>query len=565
MIAERIQGTPRNGARRRKSRNPRRSHSIKHLAQSASELYGLMLFEAENQSGKKLFSSRDECLNCFRSPNKDFNGYLHSSLVIASCHRFQLSRRMRFAKHVADGYKKCFLVRPWRCAVVTVGRDVTRHDVTCLLLVHGPPNTKPIAHSPFCCRCLGRASSHSRGRCLFIVCHSPGTKMFHDYTWLWSVIVWPSSRKEKASYSALLPNTINKNSYAAVPNTDLKEFSGLVRILSKLNPRESCKDAFRELGLLTLPCLSLYILEVALYRRLKCELVRGSDVHQYGTRSRDNFRVEQHRTSSFKHLPSQVGFRISKAFYSTDEFMMGRWDEIFEINNNHETTRELQFVCMEGREGSSPVADSIRIRSRVPHVTPTMPPLSIMCRNVDRDVTQRCCQPANNYMTLRDQRSMATLQTAPGHKRAVNFQVDAFIRSIKQCNDVIKCAATGGGARQRDDIDNSVDCHRDRGTRTSRAERKNGGCESNKKCKLQAEAEEGAGPVRGSSGANVAAAPSPIVADLHNISKSVPLSTAGQSAISYVSSLCHRCQQNQQRLWHQLLFCTICIRVPQTQ
>ncbi|KAG8322298.1 hypothetical protein J6590_026555 [Homalodisca vitripennis] len=127
-----------------------------------------------------------------------------------------------------------------------------------------------------------------------------------------------------------------------------------VRILSKLNPRESCKDSFRELGLLTLPCL--YILDVALYCRLKCELLQGRDVHQYETRARDNFRIDQHRTIAFEHLPSQVGVRIinrlpevikqlddpkkfkaclkhllvSKPFYSVGEFMMGRWDENFE-------------------------------------------------------------------------------------------------------------------------------------------------------------------------------------------------------------------------------------------
>ncbi|KAG8277620.1 hypothetical protein J6590_039164 [Homalodisca vitripennis] len=68
-----------------------------------------------------------------------------------------------------------------------------------------------------------------------------------------------------------------------------------VRILSKLNPRESRKGVFKQVRLLTLPCL--YIPEVALYCRLKYELIRGRNV-QYGTRVRDNFRVEQHRTAA---------------------------------------------------------------------------------------------------------------------------------------------------------------------------------------------------------------------------------------------------------------------------
>ncbi|KAG8300843.1 hypothetical protein J6590_067114 [Homalodisca vitripennis] len=81
-----------------------------------------------------------------------------------------------------------------------------------------------------------------------------------------------------------------------------------VRILLKLNPRELCKDAFRSLGLLTLRCL--FILEVILYCRIKCELQRGRDVHQYGTRGRDNFRLDQHRTTAYGRLPSQVGVRL---------------------------------------------------------------------------------------------------------------------------------------------------------------------------------------------------------------------------------------------------------------
>ncbi|KAG8249764.1 Hemicentin-1 [Homalodisca vitripennis] len=126
-----------------------------------------------------------------------------------------------------------------------------------------------------------------------------------------------------------------------------------VRIISKLKSRNSCRDAFRELGLLTLPCL--YILDVALYCRFKCELVRGRDVHQYGTRCRDNLRLHPHRTAAFKRLPFEVGvklinklpdkiknlneptkfkarlrhFLVLRVFYSVEEFMMSRWDEIY--------------------------------------------------------------------------------------------------------------------------------------------------------------------------------------------------------------------------------------------
>ncbi|KAG8264115.1 hypothetical protein J6590_017132 [Homalodisca vitripennis] len=68
------------------------------------------------------------------------------------------------------------------------------------------------------------------------------------------------------------------------------------------------RNAFRELGLLTLPCL--YILDVALYCRFKCEFVRGRYVYQYGTRGRDNLRLHPHRTAAFKRLPSEVGVKL---------------------------------------------------------------------------------------------------------------------------------------------------------------------------------------------------------------------------------------------------------------
>ncbi|KAG8246578.1 hypothetical protein J6590_081587 [Homalodisca vitripennis] len=75
--------------------------------------------------------------------------------------------------------------------------------------------------------------------------------------------------------------------------------------MCKLNPRESCRDAFREHGFLTLPCL--YILDVALYCRFRCELVRGRDVHRYDTRGGDSYRMQHHRTLASEQLPSQAG------------------------------------------------------------------------------------------------------------------------------------------------------------------------------------------------------------------------------------------------------------------
>jgi hypothetical protein len=130
-----------------------------------------------------------------------------------------------------------------------------------------------------------------------------------------------------------------------------------VRVISKLKPRESCRNAFRELGVLTLPCL--YIFEVAVYCKYKCSLVQNGDFHSYYTRGRANLRVQQHRTVAFEHLPSQFGIKIlnklpegvkhaqnqnqfktrlksllvSNVLYSVEEFMMCRWDnQIIGVN-----------------------------------------------------------------------------------------------------------------------------------------------------------------------------------------------------------------------------------------
>ncbi len=123
-----------------------------------------------------------------------------------------------------------------------------------------------------------------------------------------------------------------------------------VRILAKLQWGESCRPAFKNLKLLTLPCL--YILETSLYFKSKCTPIRGSDIHFYETRGRDNYRTGRHRTVVSERLPSQSGvlflnklpnsiknatmpkaFKtrlkavlISNSFYSVDEFMAHSWE-----------------------------------------------------------------------------------------------------------------------------------------------------------------------------------------------------------------------------------------------
>ncbi|KAG8248300.1 hypothetical protein J6590_042921 [Homalodisca vitripennis] len=61
-----------------------------------------------------------------------------------------------------------------------------------------------------------------------------------------------------------------------------------VIIISQLNIRESCRDAFRELELLTRPA--------NIYWRLPCI---GIDVHSYETRGKESSRAQQHRTVAF--------------------------------------------------------------------------------------------------------------------------------------------------------------------------------------------------------------------------------------------------------------------------
>lgn len=81
-----------------------------------------------------------------------------------------------------------------------------------------------------------------------------------------------------------------------------------IRIIGKMQHRESCRNAFREMNLLTLA--SVYILETVLFCKFKCDLVQGSDVHEYNTRGRELYRTAQNRLQLADRLPSQVGVKL---------------------------------------------------------------------------------------------------------------------------------------------------------------------------------------------------------------------------------------------------------------
>ena len=67
-----------------------------------------------------------------------------------------------------------------------------------------------------------------------------------------------------------------------------------IRTIKGMQPRESCRDTFRELGILTLPCV--YILECLLYSyRNLPNTPLNSDQHNHDTRSKGNIRAIGHR------------------------------------------------------------------------------------------------------------------------------------------------------------------------------------------------------------------------------------------------------------------------------
>ena len=106
-------------------------------------------------------------------------------------------------------------------------------------------------------------------------------------------------------YATLLWGSSSQRNLERVFKTQMKA----VRCLLGMNPFDSCREAFRTLGLLTVPCL--YIYECILYVKNQ-KFMRNSDVHSYYTRFRDRVNAVQHNTSLFKKNPSYMGDQFIK-------------------------------------------------------------------------------------------------------------------------------------------------------------------------------------------------------------------------------------------------------------
>ncbi|KAG8260323.1 hypothetical protein J6590_108518 [Homalodisca vitripennis] len=123
-----------------------------------------------------------------------------------------------------------------------------------------------------------------------------------------------------------------------------------IRILAELGPQESCRQAFKTLGILTVT--SLYILHIILYVD-KLNLQTNEDYHKYNTRNSKNYVLPIHRTTLYGKSPSYNGrklwnilptpikqlkgaalkkrlhdFLVSRPTYTLEEFITAREDDL---------------------------------------------------------------------------------------------------------------------------------------------------------------------------------------------------------------------------------------------
>jgi hypothetical protein len=82
-----------------------------------------------------------------------------------------------------------------------------------------------------------------------------------------------------------------------------------IRIVGKVSRHASCRNLFRELGILPLPCM--YIREVVCYVKSNLEKMIGNeDMHAHFTCQKSDFHVQYCRTTLFKNSSVNMGIKL---------------------------------------------------------------------------------------------------------------------------------------------------------------------------------------------------------------------------------------------------------------
>lgn len=83
-----------------------------------------------------------------------------------------------------------------------------------------------------------------------------------------------------------------------------------LRVMTGLGPRDSCRNTFKDLKILTV--ISIYIMETVLFCVTK-EQTRQRDMHGHNTRNASNFHLPAHRTATYAKHPSYAGMKMYNA------------------------------------------------------------------------------------------------------------------------------------------------------------------------------------------------------------------------------------------------------------
>ena len=84
----------------------------------------------------------------------------------------------------------------------------------------------------------------------------------------------------------------------------------MIRLITGLNKKESCRQKFKENKILTIT--SLYVLEVLCYVKEKGDI--NYDFHEYNTRSKHDLHTQACNTSSLQKSVLHMGVKLYKWF-----------------------------------------------------------------------------------------------------------------------------------------------------------------------------------------------------------------------------------------------------------